>query len=359
MAALSLAAEQGGVSTVTQDWLRNVVTGGFGGDAKVGTLLEGINVVHDGQPVMYGNPRNAVGLIGGGFDDDFFSQGVEAAMYKGSTGYTTMKRLHRMIAVSQNDAPFPEKIDFRAGVTSVSDTWKPRLDAALKLLEAQIPKGPKTLIFDEPESGLAIPAQGNLFNLLFKAARKNGFQIIVATHSPFSLCLPDANYIEMTPDYLKYAQDAIGTVHARIEVRRLTAELDKKIAEKEAQKKSSETKASTSGPAADGQQVKRVGVKVLNFGDKAARARTLAGVKKALSEAAASARFEVTLQLSQGSKVTVLGSWVAQQNDYGEVILETSDVTRQLDQDYPHWSELVDSVALHDEIVTAFHARVQ
>jgi predicted ATPase len=59
MAGLSLAAEQGGVSTVTRSWLGDVYD--YDGTSK----LEGINVVHDGQPILYGNPRNAVGLFGG------------------------------------------------------------------------------------------------------------------------------------------------------------------------------------------------------------------------------------------------------------------------------------------------------
>lgn len=224
MAALTLAAEQGGVSTITSTWLDEVL--GFGGREP---QLEGVKVSHDGQPILYGNPRNMVGLVCGGaaFDFDFQDEGLANTMSKASTGLTTMNRLNRMFAVALGKAPFPAKVDDR--LKSTSD----RYQAAFELLKATIPKGQRTLIFDEPESGLAIPVQSNLFNLLFKAAKQNDFQIILATHSAFSLGLPECNYIEMEPDYIRYSRDAISTVHLRFELERLTQEIAAKGTAKE------------------------------------------------------------------------------------------------------------------------------
>jgi predicted ATPase len=222
MAALVLAAEQGGVSTITSSWLQDVF--GFG-EPK----LQGIKVTHDGQPIMYGNPRNAVGLFGGGaaFDDDFMDQGLANIQSKASTGLTTMNRLNVMFAVALGKAPFPDKVDDRLKYKSDKS-----YTAALELLKASLPKGQRTLIFDEPESGLAIPVQGNLFNLLFQAAKQNDLQIILATHSAFSLALPDCNYIEMEPDYIEQSRNAISTVHMRVELERLTSELTAKVAKR-------------------------------------------------------------------------------------------------------------------------------
>lgn len=243
MAALTLAAEQGGVSTLTRTWFNDL----FSYEGK--SHLDGISVAHDGQPIMYGNPRNAIGLYGGGaaFDDDFMSEGLANLMSKDSTGYTTMKRLGRMVAVTQGDASFPAKVDNRIGTTG-----SPTLLAALALLKGTIPKGPPTLIFDEPESGLAIPAQSNLFNLLFKASQDNKFQIIIATHSAFALGLPGANYIEMAPDYIGHSQNAVNSVYLRLELQRLIAEHGTKEKESAkdaptpaAKKKSSRAKAET------------------------------------------------------------------------------------------------------------------
>lgn len=221
MAALTLAAEQGGVSTITSTWLSDIFD--FGGECK----LDGIQVSHDGQPLMYGNPRNAVGLFGGGaaFDDDFFSEGLANIQSKASTGLTTMNRLNRMLAVALGKAPFPAKVDERVNGST-------RHKAAMALLKASIPVGQQTLIFDEPESGLGIPVQGNLFGVLHKAAKENGFQLIVATHSAFALGLPGCNYIEMSPGYIANSQNAINYVHQRLEVIQKLAEIEAHLAKK-------------------------------------------------------------------------------------------------------------------------------
>lgn len=207
MAAMTLAAEQGGVSTITTTWLSDIFD--FGGECK----LDGIKVSHDGQPLMYGNPRNAVGLFGGGaaFDDDFFSEGLANIQSKASTGLTTMNRLNRMLAVALGKAPFPAKFDERVKGSS-------RHKAAMALLKASIPVGQQTLIFDEPESGLGLPVQGNLFSILHEAAKKNNFQLIIATHSAFALGLPSCNFIEMSPDYLHNSRVALEVLHLRMEL---------------------------------------------------------------------------------------------------------------------------------------------
>lgn len=134
-----------------------------------------------------------------------------------------MNRLGRMLAVTQGTAQFPAKVDNRLRGRS-SD----RLSAGLALLEASIPEGAQTLIFDEPESGLAIPAQGNLFNLLFGAAKDDKFQIIIATHSAFALGLPNAHYIEMSPGYIENSESALQTVHLRLEMMKLVRDIREK-----------------------------------------------------------------------------------------------------------------------------------
>jgi len=218
MAALTLAAEQGGVSTITDSWLSEVFD--FDGSCK----LNGIKVSHDGQPILYGNPRNAVGLFGGGaaFDDDFFSEGLANLKSKASTGLTTMNRLHRMLAVMLGKATFPNTVDDRVKRSS------PRYLGGLQLLRADLSAGQPTLIFDEPESGLGIPAQGNLFRIIHEAAKKSGFQLIIATHSAFALGIADCNYIEMSPGYVTQSQNALSLVHLRLEVMRVLAEADQK-----------------------------------------------------------------------------------------------------------------------------------
>lgn len=215
---LSLAAVQGGTSVVTQSWVQDVL--GFSGS----TLKLPCNVVHDGQPVMYFDARAQEGLIGGGFDDDFFSLGVANTMARGSTGQLGIRRMSRMLDVllekadtsekghkaagsramkqkREEPAGFPAEIEWRLKRNSVNETWVNKLRVIEELLSAKCAVGPKTLLFDEPESGYSLPWQAGLWKNVFSKVDPEKFQVIVATHSPFALEIPNAHYIEMTPGY--------------------------------------------------------------------------------------------------------------------------------------------------------------
>jgi predicted ATPase len=196
------ASEQGGVSTLTNSWSQDVM--GFDGGN-----LKGLNVQHDGQPVMYTNPREAVGLIGGmaGFDDDFFDQGIMEVQLHQSTGLTTLHRMNRILSVLTGKSEFPKEIVKKSRVS----------EEAKKLLEASIPVGQKTIIMDEPESGLAIHVQANIWKVIQKAAIEQDLQIIVATHCPFSLTC-EANYIELQPGYIEIAKNCIKQTAQYMEI---------------------------------------------------------------------------------------------------------------------------------------------
>ena len=64
MIAHYMAAKQGGVSCVTEQWIRDNVMGKDIGNS--------FNLVHDGQPVLYASPHIEVGVSGRQLDDDFF-----------------------------------------------------------------------------------------------------------------------------------------------------------------------------------------------------------------------------------------------------------------------------------------------
>ncbi|KVP96973.1 hypothetical protein WJ97_14230 [Burkholderia ubonensis] len=232
--ATSLAAAQGGTSVVTSSWMRDVL--GF--DSKEVQLP--CELVHDGQPVMFFDARAKEGLIGGSFDDDFFSLGVANTMARGSTGQLGLQRLDRLLRVLvDKDSPkpqapeaepeakpkrggrtaksferkgpskslvpqgFPATIEWKVSRGAVNDHWSKRFDLVDELLRAKRPEGPKTLIFDEPESGFSLPWQAGIWHNVFSKVDPERFQVIVATHSPFALGIPGANYIEMTPGYLR------------------------------------------------------------------------------------------------------------------------------------------------------------
>lgn len=244
MLALALAARQGGTSTVTTTWLNEIL--GFGKDK----LDLPFAVKHDGQPIMYFDARKPEGLDSGAFDDDFFSLGVVNTMRKGSTGQQGLGRLERFLYVLKNPdtvssppakaapqksrAPrtaksfqrkpgplvsaegFPASITWKVDKTTVNDYWMGKVGAAQKLLAASIPTGPKTIILDEPDSGYSFKWQAALWETILGAIDPAKLQVIVATHSPFALGLQGANYIEISPGYVREAELAMWALHHRL-----------------------------------------------------------------------------------------------------------------------------------------------
>lgn len=250
MLSMGMAAQQGGVSVVTQSWLNDISN-----FKKVSTFPA--KLVHDGRPVLYYDARQKVGLISGGFDDDFFSAGLANTMSRGSTGQLGFQRMDRMLCVLLDkddqsasaqksdekkkdihsgrkprtaksferkpsntplklDRGFPSEIDWRLKKSQTNSHWTPILEMAEEMLEPKCDPGPKTLIFDEPESGFSLPWQEGLWNNIFSKVDPAKFQLIVATHSPFALGIPGANYIEMEPGYIRQSMDSLERVASRI-----------------------------------------------------------------------------------------------------------------------------------------------
>jgi predicted ATPase len=245
--AIALAASQGGVSTVTSSWLQAV------SDFR-GKLTLPCEVVHDGQPIMFFDARAKEGIIGGSFDDDFFNMGIANTMARGSAGQLVYQRIERMLGVLlKKDAADPvpasaepaaqpvrrgksfKDFERKGGFRSLVPTGFPkeiawqvprtvkghgafneRTALADELLRAKRPLGPKTLIFDEPESGFSLPWQANLWSNIFAKIDPEQFQVIVVTHSPFALDIPGAHYIEMTPGYLADCVTATRTLMTRL-----------------------------------------------------------------------------------------------------------------------------------------------
>lgn len=194
MLALSVACKQGGYSVVTNKW-----------DSMFGfENLDGIEVFHDGQSAMYCNPREAIGLIGGraGFDDDFLSDGLKDLQLSESTGKTTLYRINKIVDILIGKEEMPKEIIYKKSQEYLTKDRK-------KLLEARVPLGQQSILLDEPESGLAIHIQRNLFKQIDQAAKEKGLQIIVATHSIFALSC-DANFIELEEGYIKKAKENLN-----------------------------------------------------------------------------------------------------------------------------------------------------
>lgn len=174
----------------------------FGPAMDAGELA--VTVDHDGQGVRFFDPTHAVGLDHGYFDDDFFLEGVANAVFKASSGQTTMARFNGIIA----DVLHGKVPDVRWTVTTEGlDTWSKRALRAQEILAGIGEKGPPTLLLDEPDRSLDLRHQLNLWRFLRAAARTT--QVIVAAHTVFALDLPDAHVVEMD-DSLTRSQRVFG-----------------------------------------------------------------------------------------------------------------------------------------------------
>lgn len=215
MIAKATASEQGGVSSITSTWLNDLEL------HRDQPALGDIDVHHDGQPTIYVNSRKAVGLFGGmaAFDDDFFSEGVAEIRLRESAGYTTMHRLSNVMNILIGKTEIPDAYQIK--------THREIEEEVKKIIAPKIPKSQKTIILDEPESGLAIHVQSNIWNLIDKAAKERNLQIIAATHSPFSLVC-DAHFIELSDGYKSIAQSEISILYARMELTKKINEMTRK-----------------------------------------------------------------------------------------------------------------------------------
>ena len=248
MLANYMAAKQGGVSTITENWLRKNFDYSIT-DKNLGSNDEEFQLIHDGQPVLYANPRDTVGIAGGQVDYDFTVQGLLNSMDHGSSGQKSIARTNRCYEAvlyelnkekieaakekkriaeeaRKNSStfigrttrslsrerqvpesypePFPTEIDWRSSISrnSLNDIWTQKYDIAQQMLSPKIEKGQRTMLMDEPDSGLSIMYQHFFWKDVVGKAKKAGFQVIVVSHSVFALGL-DANYIETEEGYLK------------------------------------------------------------------------------------------------------------------------------------------------------------
>jgi len=176
--------EQGGHSVVTGNSVRAMSLDLFRDD-----LCTGMKVEHDGQPVFYVNPSQAIGLIGGGagFDDDFFMEGVMNTTAHISAGQTTLMRTNMVMK------------KLKEGVKEIEFKQKPPEGIEKMLKPTSDEKGPVTILLDEPDRSMDIDFARQLWDLLPLLARER--QIIVATHHPFALGCDNevyqANFIDL------------------------------------------------------------------------------------------------------------------------------------------------------------------
>lgn len=189
---------QGGVPKVTSHSASEAVHDRHLPTAR---LLDGARPVHDGKSVSFCDPSIERGLVGGQFDEDFFMEGIQSTVFKGSTGERTGISLPRIFDTIEGK--LVPAMEWAIAKSTPKD--EDRYPAA-KLIETFLAgnggtPGPHTILLDEPERALRIIYQHRMWN---RFVGRHKAQVIVATHSPFALGYPHdkVNYIELVPGYL-------------------------------------------------------------------------------------------------------------------------------------------------------------
>lgn len=206
----TMVATQGGLSAVTEGSVRDTTefpSFRRGRDGVPKDLIA-LKVLHDGQPVLFCDPRQAVGLRGGRFDDDFMLEGIQELMgNRGrSHGQVSAARMNSVLAVLAGKAKLPPKPVEAWSKKDCAGAWHACLDIVWARLEPSIPKGLPTILLDEPEANFSLKWQASLWERLASDAVLSKYQVIVASHSPFALGRQNANYIDMVAGYREEAE---------------------------------------------------------------------------------------------------------------------------------------------------------
>lgn len=93
-----------------------------------------------------------------------------------------------------------------------NSTWMGAYQKMVDYVNSLSKVGPVTLLLDEPERSLSIENQ-MLFWKRFIPKVSKDFQVVIATHSVFSLT-HEANWIEFEPGYLNKSREAIKELYA-------------------------------------------------------------------------------------------------------------------------------------------------
>lgn len=191
--ALHLAAEQGGVSKVTNSWLSFALR-----DFKS-------KVTHDGQPIIYTNSNKKFGMIDGiALDDDFLAMGVEQCVLKASHGERSVYSITDTADIIRRAKPFPDQLSASRDSLLKDGRYKAQSDG---LLSASIEVSQKTILMDEPDAGMSPLFQHKFW---WNVIRQNtDFQIIVATQSPYCMGLDNVNYIELNNNWIRLTKESI------------------------------------------------------------------------------------------------------------------------------------------------------
>lgn len=123
-----------------------------------------------------------------------------------SAGQTRMKSLAKYINTVKNP---PDLLKLPKGWEGFNDMWTGCAHKFIRYVQSLPRTGPVTFLMDEPDRSLSIANQRDFWELIIPDLAKQ-CQVIVATHSVFSLIHQDANWIEFEPNGLQDAMQAVS-----------------------------------------------------------------------------------------------------------------------------------------------------
>lgn len=211
MLGRTMCATQGGLSVVTESALSDNIDmmARIGRDKGRMRHKVGLDIQHDGQPVLFCDPRNRTGLTGGALDDDFFQDGLRECLQRGSHGQGALGRLNPVLSVLMGQAQFPAAVEKRVQRKNVNSLWAEALDVLEAAMAANIEPGQRTILLDEPEANFSLVWQSRLWRRLADPKVAERFQVIVATHSAFALGIEHAHYIDFVDGFRQETEDAL------------------------------------------------------------------------------------------------------------------------------------------------------
>jgi len=195
-----LQCEQGGTQMVTSASIMELFS-------YKDEISDGVEIIHSGCPVTYFDAEATPGLFCGAFDWDLDDLGIQAVMFKGSSGQNTQRKLNRLLS-----KPAPE-VEWKV------QTRKERSKPLKKILKGtkNVPKG-ATMLFDEPERALDTINQIIFWKNIIPSMVLNNVQVIVASHStmPYDdVIVP--HFIELEPRYSKKTQEMLRNPKEAVE----------------------------------------------------------------------------------------------------------------------------------------------
>lgn len=199
----TMAAIQSGTSVVTSKHILDTIE--YYTTDSIATDKIAVDVVHDGQPIVYCDPNIELQL-----DDDFFGESIARifSSSRSSTGEKVIKKCNRVLQILSGKSEVPNEIRYihpdEEEVTKdrffakINNVWQAKFLIVEERLRPKLPTiGQPTICLDEPDANLGFVPQMRMWDIFRDKKVVDKYQLIVATHSLASLGIKGANYIDL------------------------------------------------------------------------------------------------------------------------------------------------------------------